>query len=242
MPHKGWELSFRRRKARTTLQDALVFAVIALVALVLVEGVILSAASPVAQTITSVSATTITDPFPGVASTVTVTSDRLSTVTATSNQTATLTSTATSTSTSTDLFVESLTSTSTYTTTDNETTTVTASSTSTSTTTTTSTTTVTSPIVGPFISIIPGASTNTSSPGFAPDKIVVVLGVNNTVTWINNDNVHQTVTSTSVLEPFNSGDLAPNKTFTFAFTVPGTFTYVSAYYPWMNGTIVVERQ
>jgi plastocyanin len=240
-----------RRDGRTTLQDALVFVVIALVALVLVEGLILSGASTASRTFTSISATTITDPQPDAisTSTVTVTSDGTSTVTAVSNQTSTLTDTkiSTSTSTSTDLLILNMTSTSTstYNSTDTETTTTTATTTvttgNTNTSTTTSTTTVTSVVVGPFISIVPGASSNTSSPGFAPDNATVVIGVNNTVTWINDDHAHQTVTSTSVLEPFNSGDLAPNQTFTFTFTQPGTYVYVSAYYPWMDGTIVVRQ-
>lgn len=236
MPTTTRRFSPRGRSGRTTLQDALVFVVIALVALVLIMGVVLSGAYPLAQTVTETRATTVTDPPSGAVSTVVVTSDGTSTVTATSDQTATLTSTSTSTSTDTLMInlTSTSTSTSTYTTTDSATTTVT------STTTSTSTTTVTSVVDGPFVVILQGASQNMSSQGFSPDSIVVVIGTNNTVTWINEDSAHQTVTSTSSVQPFNSGDLAPNQSFTFTFTHPGRYTYVSAYYPWMTGVVTVR--
>jgi plastocyanin len=92
---------------------------------------------------------------------------------------------------------------------------------------------------GPFVIIQPDASKNQSSNGFSPDRLVVVLGVNSTVTWINDDATDQTVTSTSFSEPFNSGNLSPHQDFVFTFTKPGSFDYVSIYYPWMKGTVVV---
>ncbi|MDA4123762.1 MAG: cupredoxin domain-containing protein, partial [Thaumarchaeota archaeon] len=93
------------------------------------------------------------------------------------------------------------------------------------------------------VSIPVGAGNPSGAPGYAPDKITLVIGVNNTVTWTNDDgSVHHTVTSTSVpsgATGFNSGDMAGGATFTYTFTVPGTYQYDCVYHPWMTGTITV---
>ncbi len=41
-----------------------------------------------------------------------------------------------------------------------------------------------------------GAGNPNGAPGYAPDNLTLVIGVNNTVTWTNNDSAHHTVTST----------------------------------------------
>jgi len=77
---------------------------------------------------------------------------------------------------------------------------------------------------------------------YHPALIVVVIGVNNTVVWVNNDNVAHTVTARSVpagASMFNSGNLNPGQTFEYTFTVPGNYTYYCEYHPWMVGTVVV---
>jgi plastocyanin len=98
-----------------------------------------------------------------------------------------------------------------------------------------------------MVSIPSGAGLAASAPGYAPGTITVVIGVNNTVTWTNNDNVHHTVTPGS--EPagtpwtVGSGDMdttGPTKVYSFTFTVPGTYTYSCAYHSTMAGTIVVK--
>jgi len=88
------------------------------------------------------------------------------------------------------------------------------------------------------VSIIPGAGYNRSSLGYSPDVIHVVIGVNNTVVWTNNDNVTHTVTSTTNV--FNSGLLAPGQSWNYTFTYPGTFDYYCTIHPWMKGTVIVE--
>ena len=217
-----------------TARDALVLSVVALVALVLIEGMLLVTASPTSatstSTVTSDGTTTIVS---GATATDTITSTATSTVT--SDQTTTIVSGATATDTITSTATDTITSTATST----STSTVTATSTSTETSVSTSTATSTVLDAGPFVVIQPDASKNQSSSGFSPVRLVVVLGVNNTVTWINDDSVDQTVTSTSFSEPFNSGNLSPQQAFAFTFTQPGTFDYVSIYYPWMKGTVVV---
>jgi plastocyanin len=81
------------------------------------------------------------------------------------------------------------------------------------------------------------------APGYKPSSVTVVIGVNNTVTWANNDTAHHTVTPGN--EPagatwsVGSGDMAPNAVYSFTFTVPGTYTYSCAYHNFMSGTVVV---
>ncbi len=95
------------------------------------------------------------------------------------------------------------------------------------------------------VSIQSGAGSGQSAaPGYKPDSVTVAVGVNNTLTWTNNDTVHHTVTPVS--EPAGtpwssgSGDLAPGASYSFTFTVPGTYTFKCNYHTWMTGTIVVE--
>jgi plastocyanin len=89
------------------------------------------------------------------------------------------------------------------------------------------------------ISILLNAGTNTLSKGFSPANAVVVLGVNNTVVWTNNDIAPHTVTADD--GSFNSGNLAPGQTYTYTFTTPGTYTYHCTYHPWMVATITVKE-
>jgi len=88
------------------------------------------------------------------------------------------------------------------------------------------------------VSILPGAGSNTSATGYSPDTIVVVIGMNNTVTWTNDDSMPHTVTSASSL--FDSGNMNPGDTFTYTFTTPGTYQYGCSYHPWMKGTVIVK--
>jgi plastocyanin len=97
------------------------------------------------------------------------------------------------------------------------------------------------PATGPGavkVSIVPGAGSNTSSRGYLPDTVTVVVGVNNTVTWTNNDNAPHTVTADD--GSFNSGNLAPGATFSFTFATAGTYKYHCVYHSWMTGTVIVK--
>ena len=85
------------------------------------------------------------------------------------------------------------------------------------------------------VSIVPGAA-SPPTVGYSPDTIVVVLGVNNTVVWTNNDSQPHTVTGSG----FDSGYLAPGATFSHTFTTPGTYPYHCQYHPWMTGSVVVK--
>jgi len=115
-----------------------------------------------------------------------------------------------------------------------------ASSSSTS---TSSSTGASGPANGLAISILKGSSTNQASLGYSLPNATVVVGVNNTVVWTNNDTLGHTVTFTSVPSGalVSSSDLiGPNETFTQTFTVPGTYHYFDTLYSWLKGTIIVK--
>ena len=107
------------------------------------------------------------------------------------------------------------------------------------TTTTASTTTTTSalPAGGVSVEIEPGSGLNTTSVYYSPPGVTVVIGVNNTVVWTNDDSMEHTVTANDGL--FNSGLLQPGQSFTYTFSTPGTYTYYCVLHPWMKGTVVV---
>jgi len=105
---------------------------------------------------------------------------------------------------------------------------------------TSSSSTSTSPLLT-HIEMVPNAGSDNSL-GFSPSVVRVVIGVNNTIEWVNNDTVPHTATSTSVpngAEQFNSGGLNPGDTFTVTLTVPGTYDYHCSYHSWMIGEIEV---
>lgn len=78
---------------------------------------------------------------------------------------------------------------------------------------------------------------------FQPATIRVIIGVNNTVVWVNDDPLEHTVTSTSVpagAEAFDSGTLSQGQTFAWTFTEPGIYRYFSPAQPApMQGTVIV---
>jgi len=89
------------------------------------------------------------------------------------------------------------------------------------------------------VDILQGSATNFSiTQSYSPDPVTVVVGVNNTVTWVNNDSAPHTVTAYD--GSFDSGNIAPAGTFTFTFTRPGTYPYYCIYHSWMFGTVIVK--
>lgn len=103
----------------------------------------------------------------------------------------------------------------------------------------TSHSTGTSSSVSPVhVSIIAGAGTNTSSLGYSPSTITVVIGVNNTIVWTNEDGMPHTVTEVNKI--FDSGNMNSGDSFTYTFSVPGTYLYYCAYHIWMKGTVIVK--
>lgn len=87
---------------------------------------------------------------------------------------------------------------------------------------------------------------------FEPDIIIVVLGQNNTVRWLNKDSIPISVVASSYDDPgFHNathddrGDvraqsfLNPNQSFEYTFTKVGVFDYHGVPRPWMRGTVIV---
>jgi plastocyanin len=75
---------------------------------------------------------------------------------------------------------------------------------------------------------------------YSPQNIVVVLGVNNTVTWISHSYTQDTVTSSAgAPDSFNSGPISPGHSWSYTFNSPGTYSYHCLYHPWMAGTVTV---
>ena len=87
------------------------------------------------------------------------------------------------------------------------------------------------------VSIIPDAASYAT--GYYPDNITVVIGINNTVIWTNNDNEPHTVTATD--GSFDSGNMNPGAIFTHTFTSSGSYTYICRYHPWMRGYVTVLK-
>jgi plastocyanin len=71
---------------------------------------------------------------------------------------------------------------------------------------------------------------------FIPQRVSVKAGT--TVTWINDDDVPHTVTSSTKL--FKSKALDTGDKFSFTFTTPGAYQYFCSVHPYMTGAIVVE--
>ena len=88
-----------------------------------------------------------------------------------------------------------------------------------------------------FVRILSGSADSVSI-SFSPLQVTVAIGVNNTVTWVNNDNAAHTVTAKD--GSFSSGNVGAGASYTYTFTTPGTYTYYCAYHQWMVATVVVE--
>jgi YVTN family beta-propeller protein len=91
-----------------------------------------------------------------------------------------------------------------------------------------------------------GASSNTSGAAsgnavaiqamaFATPALTVKVG--QTVTWTNMDTINHTVTADQ--GAWDSGPIAPGKTFSFTFTQAGSFGYHCSIHPFMQGMVMV---
>jgi plastocyanin len=100
-------------------------------------------------------------------------------------------------------------------------------------------------VTGVKVNMPNGVSVN-SKLNFQPSTIVVVIGVNNTVTWVNQDSADHSVTFTSgpsgvQLTAISNADVAPGDSFTVTFTTPGVYSYHCTFHPfWMIGKIIVK--
>ena len=86
---------------------------------------------------------------------------------------------------------------------------------------------------------IPAGATGLGAQAYGTNPLII--SINTTVTWVNNDDVDHTVTSVTGL--FDSGVLSPGQSFSFTFSQPGTFQYFCSLHgaESMSGTIVVTE-
>jgi plastocyanin len=111
-----------------------------------------------------------------------------------------------------------------------------------SSTTTTTSTQSTTEVGGARVNVLPGAGAPPNVEGYSPHVIKVILGVNSTVTWVNQDSIDHTVTSDTGYKGFNSGLMHPGEAYTFTFTAPGNYTYGCEFHPLMQGVVEVLSQ
>jgi len=91
-------------------------------------------------------------------------------------------------------------------------------------------------LVSPAASAQGTASVTIKNFSFNSGSITVVIGVNNTVTWTNQDAVTHTVTSDN---GSFGGSVPPGATFTHTFTTAGFFGYHCSIHTFMKGTVKV---
>ena len=82
-----------------------------------------------------------------------------------------------------------------------------------------------------------GVTIDIKNYAFAPATATVAVGTK--VTWINEDTVPHTVTTTSGPASFDSGEFAPGASFSAIFETAGTYGYYCADHPNMKATITV---
>jgi plastocyanin len=73
---------------------------------------------------------------------------------------------------------------------------------------------------------------------FSPREMTITAGTK--VTWVNNDDVPHTATSTAKPRSFDSGTLDTDAKFSHVFSAPGTYDYFCAVHPHMTGRIIVK--
>ena len=88
------------------------------------------------------------------------------------------------------------------------------------------------------VAITRGSSNPENPDNYLPKEIKVVLGINNTIQWINQDETPNSVVSDTGL--FDSGIILPNGRWTHTFEMSGVYGYHAEPHPWMKGKIIVE--
>ena len=87
------------------------------------------------------------------------------------------------------------------------------------------------------VRIVSGAAGKTTD-AYDPNPVVVVIGVNNTVVWVNDDTLAHT--ATAVNGTFDTGLIQPGRSATVTFSTPGVYEYYCLPHPNMRGTIIVQ--
>jgi len=96
----------------------------------------------------------------------------------------------------------------------------------------------TSPNIVEVVVIIPPGAGDNPKIGFEPAVMTIVIGINNTVVWKNEDSDWHTAHSN--IPEFYSGIIQPGASFTHTFARSGIYPYHCDPHPWMTGLITVE--
>jgi plastocyanin len=75
---------------------------------------------------------------------------------------------------------------------------------------------------------------------YAYGPATLTIQVGDTVEWINHDQASHNVVTTSAPVAFQSPMLATGQTWSFTFTVPGTYSYYCSVHPDMRAQIIVQ--
>jgi plastocyanin len=92
---------------------------------------------------------------------------------------------------------------------------------------------------GKVIVLNPKGSGTNPNLTFEPQVVKVKINVNNTVVWVNEDDVTHAVVARD--GSFNFPSINPGQSVSFTFTRPGRYDYYCNLHPWMTGTVVVEQ-
>lgn len=90
---------------------------------------------------------------------------------------------------------------------------------------------------GTIVAIPVNSSISASGLTFSPSTIRVVIGVNNTVEWINMDSVMNDITSDD--RSFETSLIPHGHAWEHIFDKTGTYQYHSTIHPWLKGTVIV---
>lgn len=93
----------------------------------------------------------------------------------------------------------------------------------------------------PQVRIVKGSASPEQMKNYFPQNIVVVIGINNTVTWVNEDDTPSSVTSDKE-GLFSSEPIKPGHNWTYTFEKNGLYAYHSEPHPWMKGAVIVIPQ
>lgn len=93
----------------------------------------------------------------------------------------------------------------------------------------------------PQVKIVKGSASPEQMENYFPKNILVVIGINNTVTWVNEDDTPSSVTSDKE-GLFSSRSINPGQNWTHTFEKSGLYEYHSHPHPWMRGAVIVIPQ
>ena len=94
--------------------------------------------------------------------------------------------------------------------------------------------------------VMPSGVSFKRSLNFQPATMTLIVGLNNTITWTNQDGADHTVTFTSgpsgvSLPSISDPDVGSGQSFTITLSTAGTYQYHCSFHPaWMRGTITVK--